>query len=932
MISKKKYKALIKKKLILLSIFFLFFIDVFSQCGVVETVSICDMTSIDIDNDGNPDGIINLYDEYNNLPGVTPIPNTVGTWFDPNYNFALDDITGNLHLWDLNNSSTETTTYQFQLLDSSAGCTDDLLLTLNVVVGPFSGIAVPTVGNNDVNVEICDMPNDEGCFSTTEFDLFQTFLSVPSPHTNGIWTYNGNSPNFIEILNNRYLIVNIPYEAGPPLVDEETFELTYTVAGTSPCSNFSATTVKISAIRGVFAGNANTLNIGESEILNGDYDNDINLLDDAYLVNEDIEGLWLVNEDTTGQLENPLDSFINLKEIYDNLLLTNPRFGCTEYTFSYFVNSRPSVCYSSESTIKFRLFEEIRPFSQGVFPEYCINHPNPSSVNLYDLLEFTDENNVIYDYPPKVDETEWKFISGPSNLGLDTFSGQIDISNITNADSGTYVFEYKVFKDYFCKVKQTLNGIDINPEIIYNTPDGCSSSENFNHPSHQQTAQVTLVIRPYEYPGEDTSNLEFCESEIANPINLFTLLETNGVDTIYQGNDGVWHNIDTDEDISNMFVVPDIDQEQTFNFEYNIDNGNCDEQSSLSFTVFQEYNAGGNAVANVCIDDAIFELFDLLNGSPDDNGLWSGPNGFTSTTNLVDFDPETFESGNYIYTVPSNGLCDEQSATVTVNIQPLSNAGGDVESQVCKLDTEVDLIDLLDADADLGGTFIDVDNTNSLTGSIVNLSILNGGTYHFQYNVQPNLACAMSSSIITLIVNDVEVPQVDDQSFCVGYGATIADLELVSTYDTFNWYANLTDEQTLNTDLILQNGEDYFVTAVNDNNCESERVKITVTLLEFGQEGCVSCINDGVSANDDSLNDTLELCDLPSIFPNFDIKIFNRYGNTIYKGNINTPLFDGTSNVPLTLGNQVPSGVYFYIFNPNNGNTKPFQGDFYLSR
>ena len=52
----------------------------------------------------------------------------------------------------------------------------------------------------------------------------------------------------------------------------------------------------------------------------------------------------------------------------------------------------------------------------------------------------------------------------------------------------------------------------------------------------------------------------------------------------------------------------------------------------------------------------------------------------------------------------------------------------------------------------------------------------------------------------------------------------------------------------------------------------------------------------------------------------------------VYEGNNNTPLFDGTSNVSLTLGNKLPPGIYFYVFNPRDNSTIPFQGNFYLGR
>ncbi len=933
---------------ILLLLFFQYH-NIQSQCEVLETVIICDMTVIDYDTDGSMDGIINLYDAYNAITGVTPIPNTTGAWFDPNYNFALDEASGNLRLWDLNNSSVQNATYQFQLFDPTSTCANNLLVTLNVVLGPFSGFAVPTTGDNHVNVEICDTPDLFGCSTETHFDLFQTFLSTPSPHTNGTWSYEGTSSNFIEIEDNRFLKVNIPYQAGIPLVDEEVFELVYKVPGISPCVVERETTVKVSVIRGVFSGIANHINICESAIVNGDFDNDINLLDDDYLVNEDIEGIWLIANDTTDQLSDPLDSFVNISEIYDAILTNNPRFGVNEFMYTYFVNSRPSVCFNSESTIVFRIFESIKPFEQESPAEFCVGHNNPSSLNLYDFITFSNENNTTYDYPNE-ECTNWTFVSGPSDLGLVTnpspicyieegsmytAQGTIDFSNITNADIGTYVFEYTVSNEYFYEINGSEHGGTTHlplPEIIYDTPNGCHYNINYNHPCDEYTAQVTLIIHPYNYPGEDTLDLEFCESDMSNPINLFTLLETNGTDTIYQGVDADWIDLDTGNVINNPYTIPEINGEQTFHFQYSITANDCFETANLTFTLFEQYQAGGNAVKNICIEDSSFELFDELIGNPDDNGSWSGPNGFSSLNNLVNFDPATFETGDYIYSVPNNALCETQSATITVNIISPSVAGDNVEENVCKIDNEIDLNNLLDVNADLGGIFIDLDNTNALNGSMVNLTQLLNSSYSFQYDVQLNALCSVSSSIITIIVNEVDSPIVSDQVFCIGYGATISDIEINSSQNDYNWYDNIDDELTLLSDLILSNDEDYYVAAVNENDCESERVQVNVTLIPFGQDGCISCINDGVSANNDSENDDLGLCGLPNIFPNFEIKIFNRYGNVIYTGNKNSALFNGTSNVALTLGDQVPAGVYFYIFYPNNGSSKPFQGDFYLSR
>jgi hypothetical protein len=65
------YSPMNNKKLLFLLVVLFFTSKIIAQCNATETIIICDMTKIDIDNDGNPDGIINLYDEYKKQTGKT---------------------------------------------------------------------------------------------------------------------------------------------------------------------------------------------------------------------------------------------------------------------------------------------------------------------------------------------------------------------------------------------------------------------------------------------------------------------------------------------------------------------------------------------------------------------------------------------------------------------------------------------------------------------------------------------------------------------------------------------------------------------------------------------------------------------------------------------------------------------------------------------
>ena len=111
--------------------------------------------------------------------------------------------------------------------------------------------------------------------------------------------------------------------------------------------------------------------------------------------------------------------------------------------------------------------------------------------------------------------------------------------------------------------------------------------------------------------------------------------------------------------------------------------------------------------------------------------------------------------------------------------------------------------------------------------------------------------------------------------------------------------------------------------------CESSvRLAVTPDLTSCGK----IVLPDGFSPNGDGVNDTFSYNNLEILYPKFEIEIFNRYGNVIYKGTAATPRFDGTSNQSGLGNGKLPVGVYFYIFKFNDGQNKPEQGRLYLSR
>lgn len=894
------------------------FAKVHAQCDEVVTYNVCDMTIVDKDADGTPDGIINLYDVYNALPGVsTPITSASGTWFDPNYNFSLDVSTGDLYLWDLKDASVDIDSYQFQLIDTSSACPDGIKTRLNIVLGPFEGKPLPPAGVNDANVTVCQAV-------LAGFDLFQVFESQPSPHKNGVWEFVGNMgdpSNFKGLSVEGKFNAEIPYEPYGDLVEFDVFEFKYTVYGVSPCDSEKVSYFKVEVIRDVLSGEPSTYDICESDILSGMWDADIDLTDDRFLVGEDVEGTWKSAFDPTNQISNPADSNINIREVYDNLKSSTSNFGCREFTYTYSVEARSSLtdCPSKESEVVFRIYEPIKPFYQVEPLEVCLDDNKPAGISLYNELIFTTENGILYDYAEASSCSSWSFVSGPLDIRIDTDSGYIDLNTLTQANAGTYVFRYYVSS--LCNA--------------------CGTSGT--SPCDPQFANVTIVLLPKNYAGEDTVGMEFCENDplISSPLNLFSRLNTNSIDDpIYQGPLGTWVDNISGETITNptTYELPEVKGSQLFDFTYStLTDKGCVDSANLSFTVYEEYTAGVDTLLDVCDNNGVFDLFDELEGNPSGTGTWTGPNGFVTTDYKAEFDPKTADAGVYTYTVPDNvtpegtTMCSGSEATITVTLYKSPSAGEDVAYDVCRSDLEIDLIDYLDDSANSGGVFIDVDNGNSPIGSLLDVSQLVAGVYNFRYEIQGHASCLLDTALIEITISEVEVPTTSNQTFCAVDGETVNSLVANNGYD-FNWYDTAIDTTPLPLGTVLINGEDYFVAALDENGCESPKIVMTVTILPFGDDNCESCIKDGISVNGDNVNDVFDLCNLPETYPNFELNIHNRYGVTVYKGTKSTPLFSGKSNVSGTLGKQLSSGVYFYVFDPKDGMTKPFQGNFYLSK
>gem|GEM_PF-1551730 len=819
---------------------------IYPQCNREVTITICDITTVDVDNNGVPDGILNLYDAFFAETGETIEP---GTWFDPNFDFVLNPTTGDVLLWSLNEASKTENDYRYILYNTS--CASTPALTINLVVGAFSGYALPPAGANAINYRVC--ATSDVCDEETSFNLLGGFQSSPAPHINGYWDYQGSSPNFIKIEGSR-IFVDVPYQPGLPLVDEEVFELDYVVPDLVSCSGEQRTKVRVSVVRQASSGDSQLTQICEQDIINGVYDTDIKLSDDTYLIDEDLEGEWMGGTDTGNQIATSSDDIINIKELYEDLLTTNPRFGVKTFNFRYEVNHRSLVCDDIGSDIPFVIYESLRPFQQTENLILCIDKESPETINLLDEIEFTTENGVTYNYVPG-DNAIWEFVSGPSTPFFTT-EGEVVI---TGATMGDYVFRYTVTPEVNC---------DNNCANVAYESNGCLQTvTNANHLcTETESALVSFTLLQSLYPGENTSNIELCNED--ETIDLISLLETNGTDVVYVGENGVW--TDTENNIvPNDFVVPQIEDEQIFNFTYTTTNTiDCVKTASLSVTIYEEPKPGIGSAIEVCESADNFNLFDILTSDKNTNGVWTGPNGY-NTTYLGEFNPAEHISGDYIYTVPSNGTCLEQKAMISVSISKGFYAGEDTTvASLCNNEETIDLISLLGTNGTdviyIGedGVWTDAENNIVLNDYVVP-EVEGNQIFNFTYTTTNAIGCSNTASLSITVYEEPTA----------GIGSAI---EICESADNFNLFDILTGDKNANGVWAGPNGYnanhlgvfnpaehisgDYIYTVPSNGTCLAQQTVISVAIpaINYAGEdtmGATFC-NDGATIDLISLLNT----------------------------------------------------------------------------
>ncbi|PHS05043.1 MAG: hypothetical protein COA88_12875 [Kordia sp.] len=108
---------------------------------------------------------------------------------------------------------------------------------------------------------------------------------------------------------------------------------------------------------------------------------------------------------------------------------------------------------------------------------------------------------------------------------------------------------------------------------------------------------------------------------------------------------------------------------------------------------------------------------------------------------------------------------------------------------------------------------------------------------------------------------------------------------------------------------------EIIYTRIDNLNCYQ------ITSFALTTINCPPWIPSGFSPNSDGINDGFNIQGLLTIFEEFELKIFNRYGTLIYQGGDELGFWDGKSNKGINnVGSLLPVGTYYYVLYLNDLN------------
>ncbi len=371
------------------------------------------------------------------------------------------------------------------------------------------------------------------------------------------------------------------------------------------------------------------------------------------------------------------------------------------------------------------------------------------------------------------------------------------------------------------------------------------------------TANVTVTLTQAPNAGAD-ANLSICSTDPA--IDMFTLLgpsaQTGGT-WVYVTGGNVAH--------ANMYN-PAIDNPGVYRYRLAGQFPCSQDDAFVTVSEPQAPNAGCDASVTFCSSQTPQLMRSFLGCSPATNGTWTFVTG-GDVPHGDQFDPASDEPGVYRYTIVGQSPCASASAELTIGLVPAGNPGQSTSVQACSSQTEVDLFVQLGVEAQTGGFWTDLNNSQALEDSLFDPSVAGNGVWNFRYTIPASLPCPLVFATVTVNVGSGSSAGGDSiLTICgalVNYpliDALTGDPDLGGTWTDVAGSGALLPDGILDASLLPVGGQSAFVYTVADAGCGNVQATVLITTTDYPDPGVgsplVLCASDAPIVLFDQLTGT----------------------------------------------------------------------------
>ena len=250
-----------------------------------------------------------------------------------------------------------------------------------------------------------------------------------------------------------------------------------------------------------------------------------------------------------------------------------------------------------------------------------------------------------------------------------------------------------------------------------------------------QAAVVLLTISSAVDAGEDTL-LTICSSE--SPVDLFTVLGGT------PDSGGTWTQQSDGTPFGGLFD-PSISNSGTYGYAMAAGAPCPSDTAVVQVIVFLDPDAGSDSMGVLCSTDMPISLATMLSIQVGTDGIWLDPAGSLASPL---FDPAGSAPGAYLYILPATGTCPGDTAVVDIGVVAATVAGSNGDTTVCSNGGSFALIDLLGGTPDPGGIWTAPDG--SVSNGLLHAPSALEGVY--TYMVTAPAPCPPSTATVEVVI------------------------------------------------------------------------------------------------------------------------------------------------------------------------------------